>query len=73
MATTITSGAGLAAGAHGSHGLMRRVYDRMVAGREREARRYVNGYLATLDDAALAELGYDRKSLDASGPALFPY
>jgi hypothetical protein len=31
--------------------------------REREARRYVNGYLLSLDDKTLAELGYDRAEI----------
>ncbi len=64
MARATTSGTGIAGSGHGHKGLVRRVFDSMVTAREHEARRYVNGYLATLDDATLADLGYERKAVD---------
>ncbi|MCW2307017.1 hypothetical protein [Rhodobium gokarnense] len=45
----------------------------MTKGRELQAKKYVNGYLLTLDDDTLAELGYDRKKIEAEGANPFPY
>ncbi|MDJ0931166.1 hypothetical protein [Breoghania sp.] len=47
------------------HGLFRRALDRMVNTRERQAHRYVNGYLLQLDDATLNAYGYDPASWSA--------
>ncbi len=44
-------------------GLLRGVLDAMVQARTRQAARYVNGYLLTLDDETLKAHGYDRASL----------
>ncbi|MBL6431501.1 MAG: hypothetical protein HPM95_11440 [Alphaproteobacteria bacterium] len=41
----------------------------LVTARERQARRYVNGYLLSLDDATLAAYGYDRAELERQGSA----
>ncbi len=38
-----------------------RFFDRLIAAREREARRQVNRYLSTLDSATLQSLGRDPK------------
>ncbi len=46
---------------------MRRAFDRMIEARSTQARRYVNGYLLSLDDATLAAHGYDRKQLEREG------
>lgn len=48
-------------------GLFSRAYDRMIEARMREAQRTVNGYLLTLDDQTLAELGHDRAALLRAG------
>jgi hypothetical protein len=48
-------------------GLFSRAYDRLIDARMREAQRVVNGYLLTLDDQTLAELGHDRASLRRVG------
>ncbi len=41
-------------------GLLSRFLRALVVSREREARRYVNSYLLSLDDKTLAKLGYKR-------------
>ncbi|GAB2204182.1 hypothetical protein HCG46_03005 [Labrenzia sp. PO1] len=46
---------------------MRRAFDRMIEARSIQARRYVNGYLLSLDDATLASHGYDRAQLEREG------
>jgi hypothetical protein len=48
-------------------GLFARALDRLVESRMREAQRVVNGYLLTLDDQTLAELGHDRAALRRVG------
>ena len=40
-------------------------FDRMIAAREKQARRYVNGVLLTLEDETLARGGFDRKMMVA--------
>ncbi|PTW58793.1 hypothetical protein C8N35_10997 [Breoghania corrubedonensis] len=71
MATATVTSTGLHGGAR--HGLFRRALDRMVSARERQARRYVNGYLLSLDDATLNAYGYDRSELEHEGSMTFPY
>ncbi|WP_349357666.1 hypothetical protein [Stappia sp.] len=51
----------------GGKSFMRRAFDGLVSARERQARRYVNGYLLSLDDATLAAHGYDRAELERQG------
>ncbi|MTI45409.1 hypothetical protein JM93_01197 [Roseibium hamelinense] len=46
---------------------VRRAFDRMVDARAKQARRYVNGYLLSLDDATLASHGYNRAELEREG------
>nr|WP_319383114.1 hypothetical protein [uncultured Roseibium sp.] len=53
--------------------LVRRAFDRMVEARSNQARRYVNGYLLSLDDATLAAHGYDRKQLEREGSLTNPF
>ena len=50
--------------------LVRRAFDRMIEARTVQARRYVNGYLLSLDDATLAAHGYDRKELERQGSSV---
>ncbi len=64
MTTTFT-GAGSS-----SSNVLRRTFDRMIEARSRQARRYVNGYLLTLDDATLASHGYDRAELEREGSSV---
>lgn len=45
----------------------RATFDRMIAARERQAKRYVASALLNMDDETLRRAGYDRKSLEASG------
>lgn len=66
MATT-TMTAGFSTGTRSSGGFVRKTLGRMVAAREAQARRYVNGYLLSLDDATLAAHGYDRATLENEG------
>ncbi len=63
VATTLDSFAGRETDKAGKPGLFARMVRALVASREREARRYVNAYLRSLDDKTLAELGYDRAEL----------
>ncbi|PVB61641.1 hypothetical protein [Labrenzia sp. 011] len=53
----------------GGNSFMRRALDRMIEARTVQARRYVNGYLLSLDDATLAAHGYDRNQLEREGSA----
>ncbi|MXN63532.1 hypothetical protein GR183_01330 [Stappia sp. GBMRC 2046] len=64
MAIATTTSTSLRAGRSSGKGLFNKAVDRMVAARERQARRYVNGYLLSLDDATLSAYGYDRKELE---------
>ena len=50
--------------------LVRRAFDRMIEARTVQARRYVNGYLLSLDDATLAAHGYDHKELERQGASV---
>lgn len=60
----VTAGPELALGTRTARkGFFARALDRMVEARMREAQRVVNGYLLTLDDQTLAELGHDRAAL----------
>jgi len=61
--TTLDSFEGRATDKARKPGLFARMYQALVVSREREARRYVNGYLLSLDDKTLAELGYDRAEI----------
>jgi hypothetical protein len=64
MTATTFSGTG-----RSSNGVLRRTFDRMIEARSRQARRYVNGYLLSLDDATLAAHGYNREELEREGSA----
>ncbi len=74
MAIAISPSAGFKSVAEKSRpSLIRRIFDRMVAARELQAKRYVNGYLETLDDATLQQLGVTRADIKKQGTAQFPY
>ena len=71
MATTTLNQLGSAIARTG--GPFRRGLQRMMTARELQARRYVNAYLLTLDDAALAAYGIDRKSLSQGIEGRYPW
>lgn len=52
---------------------IKNTFGRMIEAREKQARRYVNGALLTLDDATLDRAGYNRKDLMAEGFTAYPY
>ena len=66
---TFTSTSHAGASRSSSKGFMHRAFSSLVTARERQARRYVNGYLLSLDDATLAAYGYDRAELERQGSA----
>ncbi len=45
---------------------------RMLAARERQARRYANSILLQYDDETLARAGYNRKALEKQSAAWMP-
>ncbi|MEL6505189.1 MAG: hypothetical protein AAFO61_02460 [Pseudomonadota bacterium] len=47
--------------------------DRMIAAREKSARRYVNGALLNLDDETLNRAGLSRKEIRKQGAANYPF
>ena len=47
-------------------------FNRVIEARERQARRYVNGVLLSMDDETLARAGVDRKGLERQGATLYP-
>lgn len=49
-----------------------KMFERMIAARERQARRYVNGALLNLDDETLAQAGFNRDELRKQG-ATYPF
>lgn len=50
-----------------ANSFFRNAFDRVVAARERQASRYVNGALLYLDDASLKALGTSREELRSKG------
>nr|WP_159592038.1 hypothetical protein [Chelativorans xinjiangense] len=56
--------------AHGAkRGFFRNAVDALVAARERQVSRYVNGALLMLDDETLKAHGYSREELRRKGTA----
>ena len=53
-------------------GYFRSAFNALVAARQLQAARYVNGALLMHDDESLRALGYDRKELQRRSSA-FPY
>lgn len=56
-----------------SKSFFRNAFERIAAAREKEARRYVNGALLSLDDATLKSLGHSREELMRSARTPFPF
>lgn len=50
-----------------ANSFFRNAFDRVVAARERQASRYVNGALMYLDDDSLKALGTSREELNRKG------
>lgn len=48
------------------------IFASLIEARQRQANRYVKGYLLTLDDETLKANGYDRKTLSKKGTAIYP-
>jgi hypothetical protein len=48
----------------GTKSLFSRIFEKLAKAREKEARRLVSQYLATLDDKTLKSLQFDRKDWD---------
>jgi hypothetical protein len=71
MATITFNSVGSASARTG--GLFRRALTRMMTARELQARRYVNDYLLTLDDATLAAYGIDRRTISQGINASYPW
>lgn len=63
IATTTTVGSAK----RSSGNFVSRAFGRMVEAREKQARRFVNGYLLSLDDATLAAHGLNRDELEREG------
>lgn len=53
--------------------IFKSTFDRMVAARERQARRYVNGALLNLDDETLKQVGVSREHLRKQGASAYPF
>jgi uncharacterized protein YjiS (DUF1127 family) len=53
--------------------IFREAFDRMVAAREKQVRRYVNGHLLRLDDDALKAIGRTREELRREGAKAINY
>ena len=48
-------------------------FDRMIAAREKQARRYVNGALLNLDDDTLNRAGFSREGIKKQGASVYPF
>lgn len=51
----------------------RKTFDRMIAAREKQARRFVNGALLNLDDSTLKSAGLNRADIKAQGSSAYPF
>ena len=47
--------------------------NRIVEARQRQAQRYVNGVLLSMDDESLVRAGYDRKVLERQESSLYGF
>lgn len=50
-----------------ANSVFKNAFDRMIAARERQVRRYVNGTLMGLDDATLKSIGRSRDDIRKEG------
>lgn len=51
----------------------RNTIERMIAAREKQAQRYVNGALLNLDDETLARAGVTRSDIQKRGASVYPF
>lgn len=56
-----------------SNSFFRNAFGRIAAAREKQARRYVNSVLMTMDDETLKSLGHSREELRRSGYSALPF
>ena len=56
-----------------SSSFFRNAFGRIAAAREKQARRYVNSVLMTMDDETLKSLGHSREELRRSGYSALPF
>lgn len=47
-------------------------FNRVIEARERQARRYVNGVMLTMDEETLVKAGVDRRALEKQGASFYP-
>ena len=52
---------------------LRNTFDRLIAAREKQARRYVNGALLSLDDETLNKAGFNRADINRQGVRVYPF
>ena len=52
---------------------LRNTFDRLIAAREKQARRYVNGALLSLDDETLNKAGFNRADIKRQGVSVYPF
>ena len=52
---------------------LRNTFDRLIAAREKQARRYVNGALLSLDDETLSKAGFNRADIKRQGVSVYPF
>ena len=52
---------------------LKNTFDRMIAAREKQARRYVNGALLSLDDETLTRAGFTREGIRQQGSSVYPF
>lgn len=52
---------------------IRNALDRLIAAREKQARRYVNGALLGLDDSMLEKIGKRRDVIRQEGASTYPF
>ena len=52
---------------------MKSTFDRMIAARAKQARRYVNGALLNLDDETLNKAGFTREGIRQQGASVYPF
>lgn len=56
-----------------ANSIFRNAYNRVIEARERQAARYANGALMSLDDKTLAALGTSREELRRKGASTFVF
>ena len=52
---------------------IKNTFDRMIASRQKQAQRYVNGALLNLDDATLNRAGLNRADIVKQGASNYPF